>query len=312
MRRRTFSAVIFYFGGNMKQGVVIVNAYSDSETELNQSVRLQEEFSRMGVKLAILRNNRFAVRLNERGGIVNELSAYDFCVYLDKDKYVSALLEGAGMRLFNCAKAIADCDDKMQTFLALAGAEIPMPATLSGFLCYTPQKAVLPEALDRVERLIGYPVVVKECYGSLGKWVYKADDRKQLIDLAERLKCKPHLFQRFVAESAGKDLRVIAVGGKPIAAMKRTSESDFRSNIELGGRGESYPITEEITRLTERVCARLRLDYCGIDYLFGKEGLLVCEVNSNAFFGGIEKITGVNAAKAYARHIYKSVYKEKV
>lgn len=292
----------------MKKGVALVNAYSDLSSELNQSARLREEFSSMGVSLDILRNDFFAARLNERGEILTELSAYDFCVYLDKDKYISALLEGAGMRLFNRAKAIADCDDKMQTFLVLSGAGIPMPVTLSGFLCYTPQKCVAESAIDRIENVLGYPVVVKECYGSLGKGVYKADNREQLKNLAEQVKCKPHLFQQFIAESAGKDVRVIAVDGKPIAAMKRVSESDFRSNIELGGVGESYPITEEIAVLCKAVCTRLRLDYCGIDFLFGKSGLLVCEVNSNAFFGGIERITGVNVAKKYAEYIYQTVY----
>ena len=36
-------------------------------------------------------------------------------------------------------------------------------------------------------------------------------------------------------------------------------------------------------------------------------GYTVCEVNSNAFFGGIERITGVNVAERYAEYIISVV-----
>ena len=49
------------------------------------------------------------------------------------------MLEKRGVRLFNRAQAIADCDDKMQTHIALADNGIPMPKTLAG-------RAVLPDA----------------------------------------------------------------------------------------------------------------------------------------------------------------------
>ncbi|MDE6667605.1 MAG: RimK family alpha-L-glutamate ligase, partial [Clostridia bacterium] len=50
-------------------------------------------------------------------------------------------------------------------------------------------------------------------------------------------------------------------------------------------------------------------DYCGIDVLYGENGgYLVCEVNSNAFFGGIERVTGVNVARLYAEYICSKIY----
>jgi glutathione synthase/RimK-type ligase-like ATP-grasp enzyme len=42
--------------------------------------------------------------------------------------------------------------------------------------------------------------------------------------------------------------------------------------------------------------------------LIGPKGEpILCEVNSNAFIEGIEKVTGVNVASAYAHHIEKSI-----
>ena len=52
----------------------------------------------------------------------------------------------------------------------------------------------------------------------------------------------------------------------------------------------------------------LGLDFAGVDVLFGRDGPLLCEVNSNAFFGGIERVTGVNVAREYAQYMYEQVY----
>ena len=288
----------------MKRGIILVNAYTSSEHELNQPLRIREELAALGVGAEIVRN-RFPAFLNGKGE-VSLADLPDFCVYLDKDKYSGEMLEKRGVRLFNPIGAIADCDDKMRTFLALSGSGIPMPKSFAAPLCYYPEKPYV--GLEGLERELGYPIVVKECFGSLGKGVYLAHDRAELSSLAERLKCRPHLFQEFIGESRGRDVRVIVVGGKAIGSMLRISDCDFRSNAELGGKGVPYVLSEEGRALCEKIARILRLDYCGIDLLFGKEGFLLCEVNSNAFFGTFERVTGVNAARAYAEYIVKTVY----
>ena len=60
--------------------------------------------------------------------------------------------------------------------------------------------------------------------------------------------------------------------------------------------------------MCEKAARHICPDYCGIDVLFGGDGYLVCEVNSNAFFGGIERVTGVNVAREYAQYMYEQVY----
>ena len=297
-----------WYNAAMKKCLILVNAYSRLKSSLNQSARLAEEFKKLGVRAEVKRNDFFACAIEEGGGLCSRAEEYDFCVYLDKDKYISAMLEKSGMRLFNRHEAIQLCDDKMLTSIALSGRGIAMPRTFAGLLCYDPQEDVNQDALRFVAGELGYPLIVKSSYGSLGSGVFKADDYSALLSVARQLKCTPHLFQRFVAASAGRDVRVIVIGGKVVAAMLRSSEGDFRSNIELGGSGSPYLADEELCSLCVRTAETLGLDYCGIDVLLGEEGYLVCEVNSNAFFGGIEKVAGVNVAGAYARHIYEKIY----
>jgi len=294
----------------MKRALVLVNAYSKLPASLNQAERLKAEFSRLGVN-ADIRPNDLGTYIEKNGEIAGYSGGYDFCIYLDKDKYTAAMLENSGLRLFNSRAAVEVCDDKMLTHLALADKGIAMPQTVAGKLCYSPEEGVKPFVIDDVEQKLGYPVIVKECYGSLGKGVYKADNRAELEAVAERVKIMPHLFQKFIAESAGRDIRVIVIGGRTVAAMQRRSNGDFRSNLAAGGTGEIYAADHKLEDMCGVIASTLGLDYCGIDILQGKDGYVLCEVNSNAFFGGIEKVTGVNVAKQYAEYVYGRIYGDK-
>lgn len=292
----------------MKKGAIILNAYSHLKPVISQAEKLKKEFSQLGVEISVFKNGSFGLYINDNGEIVNALKNYDFCVYLDKDKYSSHLLEKSGLRLFNSHAAIRACDDKMLTFALLSQNGVPVPATVAAPLRYTPSATPDEAFLTKTANKLGYPLIIKQCYGSRGQSVYKADNFEQLKAYALELQSTPHLYQRFIKESAGKDARVIVIGGKITAAMKRSSKTDFRSNMDLGGSGEIFTPDKEITNLCLKVAKILNLDYCGVDVLFGKDGYLICEVNSNAFFDGIESVTGVNVARAYARHIYNEIY----
>lgn len=287
------------------KGLILINAYAPS-LRTHQTVRFTQEFERRGVFVEVKRNDFFPAQVSH-GKIATHLD-HDFCLYLDKDKYLSQMLETSGIRLFNSAKAVADCDDKMQTHIALSGLNIPMPQTLPGLLCYDKTAKIESSVLDNVERTLGYPVIIKQSYGSLGKGVFKADDRRALERIANEVKLTSHLFQQYIAESHGKDMRVIVVGGQAVGGIVRISDDDFRSNIGLGAHAEKTEVPSEIKEIAERAATALGLDYCGIDFLLGKQPLL-CEVNSNAFFEAFEQTTGINVAGLYVEHILKTMSK---
>lgn len=287
------------------KGLILVNAYMDNPAASYQADRLKEELLALGVAADIRRNDFFCARIYG-GDIQNAVTGYDFCIFCDKDKYASAALEKAGLRLFDTHSAIRLCDDKFETFLALSGKGIPMPKTIAGLLCYGGGE-ISDKNMDFLVGELGLPMIVKESYGSLGKGVYKADDRQQLKNIAQKLICTPHLFQKFIFESAGRDIRVIVTGGRVVAAMERVSDTDFRSNIGLGGKGRAYAPDGKLCGLCVKTAEILGADYCGIDVLEGRDGYLVCEVNSNAFFGGMERATGINVARAYAEHIVNCI-----
>lgn len=290
------------------KGLILINAYSTQSEMLYQPNRLKDEFLALGVSVDILKNDFFPFSTQD-GSVKSKLNGYDFCIYLDKDKYVLKCLDKIGIPLFNSFNAIETCDDKMMTYIHLSNHGIPIPKTLPGLLCYDHSAPIKSEVVDALENEVGYPIIIKECYGSLGKGVYLARDRQKLISVMEKVKCVPHLFQSFISSSYGKDLRVIVIGNTVVGAMLRQSNGDFRSNITAGGSGSGYPLSEEIKNLALRSAKAIGLDYCGIDFLFDENGFTVCEVNSNAFFGGFERVTGINVAKLYAEYIINKVSK---
>jgi len=290
-----------------KRGICILNAYDILPGAEHFYVRMSQELNQLGIGLEKKTNSEIFSYLDSSGDLVGENLPADFVLYLDKDLYASYGLEHRGYRLFNQARAIELCDDKMRTHMALADKGIWMPKTISGPLNYSLNSS--PDFVKEVERLLPYPLVAKENYGSLGAKVYLLKSHNELIDFENVHRFAPRLYQEFIASSQGMDYRIIVVGGKFVAGMKRVNhQGDFRSNVALGGTGEKVKIPAEFITMAEKAASILGLDYCGADVLIGPKGEpILCEVNSNAFIEGIEKVTGVNVASAYARHIQKSI-----
>ena len=127
-----------------RRAVVVINAYTTLESELHQPYAIAKALRERGVETDVLRNGCFPAYLRRESIAAAWAEQYDFAVYLDKDKYLSKLLERAGMRLFNSSDAVEACDDKLLTAIALTGVA-PMPKTLPAPLCYTPSAAVNEE-----------------------------------------------------------------------------------------------------------------------------------------------------------------------
>ncbi len=285
----------------MKKGLIVINGYALADGIKNQVSRLKEEFSLRNVPIDIMKNNEVLAYI-ENGNIRCKLLNYDFVLYLDKDRYVAELLERSGFRLFNSMKAITECDDKMLTHIKLSNSGINMPTTISSTLCYRDNGN--RDYLRDVEKFLGFPLIVKENYGSLGKQVYLVKNHAELEEIENKLIHIPHIFQKFISSSRGKDYRLIVIGHRVVAYMKRENKNSYLSNLATGGKASKVSLPNEYLKMAEKASKILNLDYCGVDILEGENGEpILSEVNSNAFYEGIEKTTGVNVAGCYVDYI---------
>lgn len=287
----------------MKKVLIVVNGYGLADGIKHQVERLKEEFCKRSVEAEIIKNTQVFAYIFE-GKTKIDLPKFDFVLYLDKDRYVAGLLEKVGYKLYNNIESIIRCDDKMLTHICLADHDIKMPTTISSTLCYTDNGN--RDYLKLVEEKISLPMIVKEVYGSLGKQVYFAKNHEELLEIENKLIHVPHIFQEFISSSYGKDYRIIVIGGKVVAYMKRENPNSYLSNLAAGGTSSKTELPDEYLKIAEKCASILGLDYCGVDILEGHSGEpIVSEVNSNAFYEGIEKTTGVNVAGCYVDYLLK-------
>ena len=287
-------------------GLIITNQeLGHSEYKI---ARFKEEFQKLGISLDVLKNDGTLAKIKDNDIVLN-IPKCDFIIYLDKDIYLARILEKAGQRLFNKADFIKMCDDKMLTFIRCSNEGIKMPDTFAGPLVYTSNVNPRIEFLNDVIAELGFPMVVKKVYGSLGDGVYLANDKEELIKLYSSICHNPVLFQRYVKNSKGRSIRVIIIDGKVFGAFIRKNGADFRSNYGATAGSEKLENPEKYLAFAEKIAQKLDIEYAGIDLLDDENGEIeLCEINSNAFFEEFEKVTSLNVAKAFAEMVKRKIY----
>jgi len=202
--------------------------------------------------------------------------------------------ERLGIPTVNKSYAIEATKDKLFAHQVLAEHGIPTPKTM---LVKHPVNSKL------VDKVIGWPAVVKIMAGSYGKGVYIVSSREKFhdfIEFAHGIKSDEAIIvQEYIAEQPGTDLRVFVIGDKVLGAIKRSStDGSFKANLTRGGVGEVYPVTDQIEKIALDTARALDLEVAGVDLLFDKDGgYKVCEANSAPGFQGFEKATGINVAQ---------------
>lgn len=279
---------------------LVVNGFIESEKFRQIFAWLAEAAEKQGCLLDVKTNAQLLPELvMGETDLLSKCRRPQFVIFWDKDIRLARLLEKLGLRLFNSARSIEICDDKSRTYLELLKQKIQMPKTIIAPKTFRQEGYEKLDFLTQVECRLGFPMVVKECYGSFGQQVWLVNDEKELLECIRGIKNRPFLFQEYIASSKGNDIRIQMVGEKAVAAMHRYHANDFRANITNGGSMERYEPKKAQLQLAKKVMETLGLDFAGVDILFGKQGQpVLCEVNSNAHFVNIWKCTGINTADA--------------
>lgn len=281
------------------KGYLITNHYlvNGKYSELNSL--LCESAKKRGIDLEVKTNAEILTDLTPNGE--KRLEDADFVLFWDKDITLCRMLEEMGMRVFNSSQAIAACDNKGLTHAILSKTDIPMPKTVIAPLAFN--KEDMSDFAESAVEKLGLPVIIKESFGSFGFQVYRAKNLHDAVDIANMISPNAMIFQEYIAQSEGRDVRINVVGDRVVAAMERYNESDFRANVTNGGKMKPYSPSEKECEIALKACRALGLDFAGVDLLFGKDGPLLCEVNSNAHIKNILDCTKINVADAIFEYI---------
>ena len=162
-------------------------------------------------------------------------------------------------------------------------------------------KSILGSASTDYEFLqskLGLPFIAKglESYGGqqifLIRNIFDYDSLKFYFNDA-----KEFLYQQFISESRGEDIRIFVVKGETVAAMQRTSDGDFRSNHSLGGSSARIEISDELRNIGMDIFKQTGIDFVGVELLKGSDGLYFCEINTVPGFESLDMTNDINLAK---------------
>lgn len=282
----------------MKKILLISNACFEIEKIKQQNELLLNAAKELNCQLDIKLNTEVYSELLNNNSI-----NYDAVLFYDKDIMLAQKLENLGLKVFNSSEAIEICDSKAKTQIYLEKNNIPTPKTFILPLVFFYNIKYYVNYVDNLVKSLGLPIIAKEWYGSWGEQVYLLKSQEEILELIERKKGKELLFQEYVEECKGNDIRINIVDGKVVAAMKRYNSKDFRANISNGGTMEQYNPSKEESTLALKTAKSVGCDFCGVDILQSKKGPLICEVNSNAHLINIHKCTGVNVGKLILEYI---------
>lgn len=199
-----------------------------------------------------------------------------------------------GVKAVNKASGISLAKNKIAMLQALNTCGVSMPTT------YVLRSS---EYSEQIAAKIGsFPLILKSVTGSHGigvSIIESARGLRSIVDmLVDREVSEPIILQEYIRESRGKDIRVIIVGGKVVAAMERIARrrGEFRSNFELGGKVRITELTQKEKNMAIKATKAFGLDFSGVDILRTKNGPKILELNSNPGLSGITQATGKDIA----------------
>lgn len=227
--------------------------------------RWMQAAARRGITLQLITTGE--VRMGVSGGALFMTDADgttpNFIVMRAQYQQLSEHAEQMGIPVYNNARVSGICNDKRRTHALLTGL-VPMMDTAF----------VLPETKACP---FPYPVVVKASHACGGRQVHLAQNDNDFRAALTALAPDSAVVQP-VCDTPGRDVRVYLLGDSIVATMLRYSDSDFRSNVGLGGGSRPYEMDDVLQQYVRTVQGLFTFGLVGVDFLFDKGRLVFNEI----------------------------------
>jgi [lysine-biosynthesis-protein LysW]--L-2-aminoadipate ligase len=261
--------------------------------EHETNARLREAWSRLGAEVELV-PARAARALMRPGDIaVGRLDVTAGLDGVEPGLFELLLLERAGFRVLNRARALLGCHDKWRTAAVLRHSGLPHPRTA----LFSPGRPVRLDA----------PLVVKPRFGSWGVDVERCETQAEVEAYLERVSAR-RWFRRHGAllqelvPSHGIDLRIVVAGSQVVGATRRVARpGEWRTNTSLGGTRRPVVPPAQARALAVGAARAVGADLVGVDLLpLPDGGYTVIELNGAADFAPEYAIGGVDPYEAAA------------
>ena len=293
-----------------KYRILVISAEPDNNKLFHTAQRVTDEAKKSGHEVYVVKVEGAIISYDNGYKIFNADDEVGFVIDNDtvaivrgsvrlKKSYLDLLsqLEKIGVCMVNSRETVEISADKYRTYLKLQDYGLTQPKTV-----LVPNANTWEEALESLDSK--FPIIMKTLEGSKGVGVLFIESERQIESLVQLLYSQNEdvdlLIQEYIKTDG--DIRVIVLGGKVIASMKRdVVEGDFRSNVSQGAKVKEYELTD--LELEQCLLAAKAIDgsWTAVDFIPSKnpktEPPYILEVNHSPGTEGIEKATGDNIVK---------------
>jgi len=271
----------------MKVGILYSRIRQDEKLLLNELRDRDHEIEKIDV-----RKQQFG--LDGTTADVSDLDlVVDRCLSTSRSLYATRFLDHYDVPVINSPETADVCADKIKNSLALDDAGVPTPDTKVAF--------TVDSAMEAIESF-GYPCVLKPVVGSWGRLMAKLDSASAAEAVLEHKKVLGHYehkvfyIQEFV-DKPGRDIRVVATDGEPVAAMTRSSDH-WLTNAAKGGDTAVFELDDTARDLVEKASDAVGGGLLGVDLMeVGGEGsgeYTVHEINHTVEFKALNGCVDVD------------------
>ncbi len=209
-------------------------------------------------------------------------------------------IQQSGSVVMSTPSAIDAVLDRYNMSAVMSRAGVPMPRTL------------VTESVDDADEVIERwgKVVAKPLFTSKGRGMTLLTPEN-----ATRLTLRtwkthnmgPFYLQEFV-EGPGRDVGIVVLGGKPLGAYSRVAaEGQWQTTTRTGGHYEPADMNDDQAEIAVKAVDSFGLDFSTVDMVETDAGWLVYEISAFGGFSGLQRATGINAARLFAEYIYHKV-----
>lgn len=216
------------------------------------------------------------------------------CISATAGTHASMFFEHLGLPVVSSLQVMAICENKFLTSLKLKKNKVP---TVPFVLALSEH-----EAIEAVNQLGGYPVVLKPVSGSWGRLLAKINDQDALEAVIEQKHVlgspshKALYIQKYI-NTNGRDIRVTTVGNRVVCAIYRDADH-WITNTARGARASVCKVDKTLEQISLSASQAVGGGVLGIDMFETDDGYIVNEVNHTPEFKNVQRTTGVNVAKA--------------
>ena len=293
-----------------KYRILVISSDSNNDKLFHTAQRVTDEAKKSGHEVYVVKVEGAIISYDDGYKIYNSNDKDGFTINRDtvaivrgsvrlKKSYLDLLsqLEKIGVCMVNSRETVEISSDKYRTYIKLQDFGLTQPKTV-----LIPNDDTWKQALETLDNK--FPIIMKTLEGSKGVGVLFIESERQIESLVQLLYSQNENIDLLIQEyiKTDGDIRVIVLGGKIIASMKRDIvEGDFRSNVSQGANVREYKLTELEVEQCLLAAKAINGSWAAVDFIASEkpktEPPYILEVNHSPGTEGIEKATKKNIVK---------------